>query len=67
MIDALKGIFGPKCSAIIVNRELHQPINVPTKQLKFCEAVNLSFDALVRVTGENLACLGARRSFGFNF
>lgn len=66
MIDDLKNIFGPKCTAINVNGRISESIDIPSKHLKFCEAVNLSFDAPVRVTDENLGCPGARRSVGFD-
>lgn len=66
MIDDLKNILGPKCSAISVNEKLHQPVNIPLKRLKLCEAVKHSFDVPVRVTDENLGCPGARRSVGFD-
>jgi uncharacterized protein (DUF169 family) len=66
MIDDLKNIFGPKCTAINVNGELFESIDIPTKQLKFCEAVSLSFNGPVRLVEENLGCSGARRSIGFD-
>jgi len=66
MIDDLKNIFGAKCTAVNVNGKLSEAIDIPSKQLKFCEAVNLSFDAPLRVTYENLGCPGARRNIGFD-
>jgi uncharacterized protein (DUF169 family) len=66
MIDDLKNIFGPKCTSIHVNGEQSESINIPTKQLKFCEAVSLSFSRPVRVVDKNLGCPGARRSVGFD-
>jgi uncharacterized protein (DUF169 family) len=66
MIGELKNIFGSKCTGININGETFESIDISTKRLKLCEAVNLSFDAPVRVTGENLVCPGARRSVGFD-
>lgn len=66
MIDELKKIFGPKCSAININGETKEFFNVPSKQMKFCEAVNYSFNIPVRLLSENLGCPGARRSIGFD-
>jgi len=66
MIDNLKNIFGSKCTGIHVNGELSESIDIATKRLKLCEAVNISFDAPVRLTSENLGCPGARRSVGFD-
>jgi len=66
MIGELKNIFGSKCTGININGEPSESIDISTKRLKLCEAVNLSFDAPVRVAGENLVCPGARRSVGFD-
>jgi len=66
MIDELKNIFGPKCSAINVNGETTEFINVPAKPMKLCEAVNYSFNIPVRLINENLGCPGARRCTGFD-
>src|SRR4030042_1847050 len=66
MIDKLKGIFGPKCTAINVNGEINEFINIPSKQMKFCEAVDYSFNLPLRLNPENLGCPGARRCTGFD-
>lgn len=66
MITELKDIFGPKCTAIKVNGEISEFINIPSKPMKFCEAVNYSFNVPIRLNAENLGCLGARRSVGFD-
>ena len=66
MIDKLKDILGPKCTAINVNGEISEFINVPSTRLKFCEAVNCSFNIPVRLNDSNLGCPGARRSAGFD-
>jgi len=66
MTDKLKQLFGSKCTAINVNGILAEFINVPTKQMKFCEAVNYSFNAPIMLNTDNLGCLGARRSIGFD-
>ena len=66
MIDKLKDIFGPKCTAINVNGEISEFINIPSIQMKFCEAVNCSFNIPIRLNNSNLSCSGARRSAGFD-
>ena len=66
MIDKLKDIIGPKCTAINVNGEISEFINVPSTQLKFCEAVNCSFNIPIKLNNSNLGCPGARRSAGFD-
>jgi uncharacterized protein (DUF169 family) len=66
MIDELKNIFGPKCSAINVNGETPEFLNLPSKQMKFCEAVNYSYNVPLRLINKNLGCPGARRSIGFD-
>ncbi len=66
MIDKIKKNFGPKCAAINVNGEINEFINVPSKQMKFCEAVNCSFNIPLRLNFDNLGCPGARRCIGFD-
>ena len=65
MIDKLKQLYVPKCTAINVNGELTKFINIPTIQMKFCEAANQSFKVPIRLNADNLGCPGARRSIGF--
>ncbi|MBN2213613.1 MAG: DUF169 domain-containing protein [Bacteroidales bacterium] len=66
MIDKLKKKFGPKCAAININGEVNEFINIPSKQMKFCEAVDYSFNIPLRLNPENLGCPGARRCIGFD-
>lgn len=67
MISELKNLFGQKCSGIKVNENLEDFfINVPTKRMKFCEAINCSFGLPLKLNKKNLACPGARRSTGFD-
>jgi len=58
-------MFGPKCTAINVNGKLTEFINVPARQIKFCEAVNQSFKVPIMLNTDNLGCPGARRCIGF--
>lgn len=58
-------MLGPKCTAINVNGKLIEFINVPTRQIKFCEAVNQSFKVPIMINTDNLGCPGARRCIGF--
>jgi len=67
MINELKKIFGPKCSAININGDINEFINIPSKKMKFCEAVYHSFDIPLRLTNDNLTCPGARRCVGFDY
>jgi len=66
MINKLKHIFGPKCTAINVNGKLNEFVNIPSKQMKFCEAVDYSFKIPLKIDVKNLDCPGARRSVGFD-
>jgi len=66
MIDELKNIFGSKCSSVNVNSEITEFINIPSKPMKFCEAVKYSFNIPLRLINNNLGCPGARRSIGFD-
>jgi len=65
MIKELKNKFGRKCSGININMEVPK-INVPTKQMKLCEAVHHSFYIPIQINSKNLGCPGARRSTGFD-
>ena len=65
MIEELKEVYGPKCSAINVNGEL-QKINRPSRQMKLCEAVHYSFNVPIQVSSDTIACPGARRNLGFD-
>ena len=65
MINKLKQHFGNKCTSIYVNSDVPGFINIPLKQMKFCEAVDQSFKVPLRIIADNLGCPGARRSIGF--
>ena len=65
MTDKLKQLFGPKCTPINVNGKLTEFINIPDRQMKFCEAVNYSFKVPLMLNSDNLGCQGARRCIGF--
>src|SRR4030042_2951740 len=66
MINQLKKIYGHRCTAININGESSDFINIPLKKMKFCEAVKHSFNTSIRINTENLDCPGARRSIGFD-
>jgi uncharacterized protein (DUF169 family) len=66
MIEKLKARFGNKCSGIKINAPVLSPINIPEKSMKFCEAVNYSFDVPILINKNNLDCPGARRNLGFD-
>ena len=65
MINKLKKYFGPKCTSLYVNSDFKEFINIPLKQMKFCEAVDQSFKVPLRLNAGNLGCPGARRCIGF--
>lgn len=65
MINELKDKYGSKCSGINVNGDILK-INIPSKKLKFCEAVQYSFKIPIQLNTKNLKCPGARRSIGFD-
>lgn len=65
MINELKNRFGKKCSGINVNG-VANAINIPSKRIKLCEAVNYSFNDPTQINNDNLGCPGARRSIGFD-
>ncbi len=60
--DKLIQMFGPKCTAINVNGELTEFINIPARQMKFCEALNQSCIVPIRLNAANLGSPGAGRS-----
>ena len=64
--NELKKNFGRRCTGIKINGEYIQPVNKPSKKMRFCEAVNYSFDVPIQITSDNLGCPGARRSMGYN-
>jgi len=65
MTDKIKQLFGPKCTAININGESDSFINIPSRQMTLCEAVDQSFKVPVRLNSDNLFCPGARRSVRF--
>jgi uncharacterized protein (DUF169 family) len=64
--DKLKKIFGPRLTAVNINGVSQDFINVPSRAMRLCEAVELSFNFPLRINNENLDCMGARRSTGFD-
>lgn len=66
MLNDLKNWFGERCSGVKVNGEVMDCINIPSKHLRFCEAVNYSFDVPIHLNNDNLNCPGARETFGFD-
>ncbi|MBA7548025.1 hypothetical protein ES705_40471 [subsurface metagenome] len=65
MINELKIKFGKKCSGININGTVSK-INIPSKQMKLCEALNYSFNVPIQMNKNNLDCPGARRSIGYD-
>lgn len=65
MIKELKKIVGNKCSAININGNI-SGINIPSKQMRLCEALNYSFNVPLQIKKDNIGCPGARRSMGID-
>ena len=61
MINDLKKIFGDRCSGININGKI-SGINIPSKQMKLCEALNHSFNVPLQINKDMIGCPGARRS-----
>lgn len=70
MIADLKKIYGNKCTGIKLNciepvvDDFALIINTSSIRLRFCEAVNFSFNKPVFLNSNFLSCKGSRRSFG---
>ena len=64
MINQVKQLFGNKSTGITINAEEYNSLRKPVNQLKFCEAVNYSFDTPILLNAEKIGCPGARRSLG---
>jgi len=43
MTDRIKQLFGPKCTAVNINGDSDSFINIPSRKMTLCEAVNFSF------------------------
>lgn len=63
MINELKKIVGDRCSAININGKI-SGINIPSKQMKLCEALSHSFNVPLQLNKDMVGCPGARRSIG---
>jgi uncharacterized protein (DUF169 family) len=66
MINDLKNLLGPRCTAVKINGDSYPFLNKPEREMKFCEAVNYSFQLPLQINNNTLGCPGARRSFGFD-
>ncbi len=66
MITKLSALLSDRCTSVKVNAKSGSGFFIPEKQLKFCEAVNISFQSPVQINQKNLGCPGARRSLGFD-
>lgn len=66
MLDKVKEYFDTrKCTGLLINSPPDGIINRPTKKIRFCEAIHYSFDIPLLINKENLDCMGAKRSLGF--
>ena len=65
MIKELKKIVGDRCSAININGNI-SGINIPSKQMKLCEALSYSFNVPLQINKDKIGCPGAKRSMGID-
>jgi len=66
MIDDLKKYFSTnKCTGIKINDFTGYIVNLPSVKLRFCEAVNHSFNIPLLINNQNMGCMGAERNLGF--
>jgi len=63
MITELKRRYGNKCTGVKVNYE-GPCVNTSEISLRFCQAVNYSFNVPLLLNSSLLSCKGAQRSFG---
>lgn len=63
MINDFKKIVGDRCSGININGKI-SGINIPSKQMRLCEALNHSFNVPLQINKDMIGCPGARRSIG---
>jgi len=66
MINNLKEYFDTnKCTGIKINDSSGYIVNLPSVKLRFCEAVNYSYNIPLLINNQNLGCRGAERNLGF--
>lgn len=63
MITLLKSKYGYKCTGIKLNYD-GVCVNKPSKNMRFCEAVNHSFNVPLLLKTSSLSCKGSQRSMG---
>lgn len=66
LVNELKAFFGPRCTGIKINGKPNTFFNKPQKPMKFCQAVNHSFNVPIIMEDDILDCPGARRSIGLD-
>jgi len=66
MIEDLKDLLGPRSIGVKINGNSYPFLNKPEREMKFCEAVNYSFQLPLQIDNDTLGCPGARRSLGFD-
>jgi len=66
MLNKIKEYFGTrKCTGLQINCSVDEIVNIPSKKLRFCEAVNYSFEIPLLINKRNIGCMGAARNLGF--
>ena len=67
MLNEIKEYFGTrKCTSLQINCPSDEIINIPSKKIRFCEAVQYSFDVPLLINMHNIGCVGAARNLGFH-
>ena len=66
MLTKIKEYFNTrKCTGLLINCPVDEIVNIPTKKIRFCEAVNYSFEIPLLIHEHNIDCTGAARNLGF--
>lgn len=63
MITFLKSKYGYRCTGIKLSYD-GACVNMPSKKMRFCEAVNHSFNIPLLLKNSSLSCKGSQRSMG---
>ena len=64
-LNQIQKLLGEKQTGIKINSLYFEDYNSPKKPIRFCEAVVSSLHSPLIIRKDDIACLGAQRSFGF--
>ncbi|MCK5838717.1 MAG: DUF169 domain-containing protein [Bacteroidales bacterium] len=65
-LNQIQNLLGEKQTSIKINGVHFKDYNSPKKPIRFCEAVVSSLQSPLIIRKDDIDCLGAQRSFGFN-